>query len=99
MYPCFGRDCIIDIADKYISVRNNEVYSIKPSVNNVSSSWRAYNSKTIMAQQVLCLKGHDDNSESSWETQVKVDGPGRRRPKQDEDYRLEGEGRGQTRVE
>ena len=33
------------------------------------------------------------------ETQVKVDGPGRRRPKEDENYWLEGEGRGQTGME
>ena len=32
----------------------------------------------------------------SRETQVKVDGPGRRRPKEDENYCLEGEVRGQT---
>jgi hypothetical protein len=30
----------------------------------------------------------------SWETQVKVNGAGRRRPKEDEDYWLEDEGRG-----
>jgi len=30
---------------------------------------------------------------------VKVDGPGRRRPKEDENYWLEGEVRGQTRME
>ena len=28
-----------------------------------------------------------------------MDGPGRRRPKEDENYWLEGEGRGQTRME
>jgi len=33
------------------------------------------------------------------ETQVKVDGPGRRRPKEDENCWLEGEARGQTGVE
>jgi hypothetical protein len=33
------------------------------------------------------------------ETNVKVDGPGRRRPKEDGNYWLEGEGRGQTGVE
>ena len=36
---------------------------------------------------------------TSRETQVKVDGPGRRRPKEDENCWLEGEGRGQTGVE
>ena len=33
-------------------------------------------------------------NKTSRETQVKVDGPGRRRPKEDENYWLEGEGRG-----
>jgi len=38
-------------------------------------------------------------NKTSRETQVKVDGPGRRRPKEDKNYWLEGEGRGQTGVE
>jgi hypothetical protein len=33
------------------------------------------------------------------EIQVKLNGPGRRRPKEDENYWLEGEGRGQTGME
>ena len=33
-------------------------------------------------------------NKTSRETQVKVDGPGRRRPKEDENFWLEGEGRG-----
>ena len=38
-------------------------------------------------------------NKTSRETQVKVDGPGRRRPKEDENCWLEGVGRGQTGVE
>ena len=38
-------------------------------------------------------------NKTSRETEVKVDGPCRRRPKEDENYWLEGEGRGQTGVE
>ena len=33
-------------------------------------------------------------NKTSRETQIKVDGPSRRRLKEDENYRLEGEGRG-----
>ena len=38
-------------------------------------------------------------NKTSRETQVKVGGPGRRRPKEDGMYWLEGEGRGQTGME
>ena len=38
-------------------------------------------------------------NKTSRETQVKMVGPGRRRPKEDENYWLEGEGRGQTGME
>jgi hypothetical protein len=38
-------------------------------------------------------------NKTSRETQVKVDGPGIRRPKGDENCRLEGEGRGYTGLE
>ena len=38
-------------------------------------------------------------NKTSRETQVKADGPGRRRPKEDENYWLEGEGTGQTGME
>ena len=38
-------------------------------------------------------------NKTSRETQVNVDGPGRRKPKEDENYWLEGEGRGQTGME
>ena len=42
----------------------------------------------------ITLTNYAISNKTSRETQVKVDGPGRRRPKEDENCWLEGEGRG-----